>query len=543
MSKFIDIRLSTKDIELYGIAVLPDDIKTRYEQSYEKYGEDEEFFFTVYGVAVTDWALSKNAGKKVKSVSSFVTSYLSKETKRKEKGKDIVTRKKAGENVYPDGALAVDNGVEEIKNSDTPSFLNNIEKKSESEFLVSPKKVQTVDSDNDNPFPVDKDFSKESVQFSDEEDEASSDVVDVDDDKGESEGGTLEDEEPKSDAFLDLISDEDDDEVFEDEDELELQDFEKHGKKRSSLIISFIVLFSVIIIAGIAVSLSDTSIKRPVDEEPIEDFEKYNKNKVGNVESALNKGDDKKLKEQKRPLIAKKKKTKNRSSGSGKKRSGGKNKNTVKDEEILNKYSGSNAGAGVVRATRKGFKPGGSEKGGGVYIKGRSSDDGKETSKKFIHKNFKIKVKLQFSIRSTAATTVVAVVTQGNDQVPEGSKFYGNASGYVNNRTQIRFKTLLTAGQEFSVTGFAISGKDPGIPSEVTDVSNANIKAGVKQGVGNTASNILKNVTSRLSGGVADASSNTTEPVNEEYQKQEEANKMKQEYRVPAGTSFYIYLE
>lgn len=535
MKNYVDIRLSNEDIQNFDIAFLPEDIKIRYSQSFSKYGKDEEFFFTVYSVAVTDWVLSKQAGKSVKSVSSFLSSYLNKENKRREKNTDVVSRKKAGEDIFPGNG----NAAETAENTDDLDFLDNIEKKTE--FLSAKDKKENVytesDTGDDEPEePSSESFSNsENTNFLKDDRDGQPPVQDsnINDDNDEPETAST--------AFLDLISDDEPEEIYEDEKELELQDFEKHGKKRSSLIISFIVLFSVIIVAGIFVAVNGGKKKPEKIENPIEDFEEYGKNRVSNVENAMNKGEEEELKEQKKPVEEKKISTVSNSSSSGIRKSGSPNKNTVKDEEILEKYSGANAGAEVVQARRKGFKPGGSQKEGGVYIKGTKSD--KPDSQEFIHKNIKIKVKLQFSIRSTASTTVVAVVTQGTEQVPEGSKFYGNASGYANSRTQIRFSKLLSAGQEFSINGFAISGQDPGIPSEVTDVSGENIKAGVKQGIGKTAANILQNVTSRVSGGVADASSNTTDPVNAEYQQKEEANKMTQEYRVPAGTGFYIYLE
>lgn len=524
MSSYIDIRLSNEEIQNYDIAFLPEDIKNRYSDTYAKYGGDDDFFFTVYSVAVTDWVISKNKeGKKVKSISSHLSNYFSKEIKRRETGTDLLSRKKAGENIFPESAADKSAVPETIKKKEVFSeTAETSETAEEPDFLSNMGKVtETVIVGE---IPDVKPFNSVSEIKTDEK---------------------PEDTEVTSAVFLDLISDTEENEIDEDQEMLEVKDFERHGKKRHSLIISFIVLFSVIIIAAVVVSVKGGTVKKPVkNAEPIEDFEVYGKTKVDNVESAMNKNEEKELKEQKPPEepVKIQKQTVGGGATVKKSPSGGTNKNTMKDEEILEKYSGSNAGAGVVRAERRGFKAGGTQEGGGVFLQGGFDKDAKGM-KQFVHKNIKIKVQLQFSIRSTAATTVVAVVTEGTDQIPEGSKFYGSASGYVNSRTQIRFSKLLTAGEEFSVKGFAISGRDPGIPSEVTDVSGNNIKAGVKQGLVKTAGAVVDNVASKLSGGISDAATNTSDPAESEYQKELESDKMTQEYRVPAGTSFYIYLE
>ena len=179
--------------------------------------------------------------------------------------------------------------------------------------------------------------------------------------------------------------------------------------------------------------------------------------------------------------------------------------------------------------------------GGGVFVKGKKEILGKDNL--FALHDVKVKVKLDFSIRSTAQSTVVATVLEETGEIPKGAKFYGSAKSFVNKRTQLAFSKLIIGADEFSVKGFAVSGKDPGIESEVTDISGENIKSEVKQGITKTAGAVV----SRLAGSVGSTAgmtaANTVNPATAELAKQEDANKMRQEYRVPAGTSFFVYLE
>ena len=220
------------------------------------------------------------------------------------------------------------------------------------------------------------------------------------------------------------------------------------------------------------------------------------------------------------------------------------NKNEEKDREILENYAKLNDAAAYQPASagrKRRFVPGGEGKTGGVFLKGREKTGGK--GKTLNLHDIKVKVKLDFSIRSTAQSTVVATVTEETGEIPKGAKFYGSARSFVNKRTQLVFSKLVFGREEFSVKGFAVSGKDPGIESEVTDISGENVKSEVKQGAVKTAGAVL----TRLAGGVGEtvgtAAGNTVNPAAAELEKQEETNKMKQEYRVPAGTSFFIYIE
>ncbi len=220
------------------------------------------------------------------------------------------------------------------------------------------------------------------------------------------------------------------------------------------------------------------------------------------------------------------------------------NKNEEKDREILEAYAKMSdaAATGVYQTVRKRrFVPGGEATGGGVFVKGRKNEAEKENL--FALHNVKVKVKLDFSIRSTAQSTVVATVLEETGEIPKGAKFYGSAKSFVNKRTQLVFSKLIIGSDEFSVKGFAVSGKDPGIESDVTDIADENIKSEVKQGITKTAGTILTGLAGSVGSTAGATAANTVNPATAELAKQEEANKMKQEYRVPAGTSFFVYLE
>lgn len=220
------------------------------------------------------------------------------------------------------------------------------------------------------------------------------------------------------------------------------------------------------------------------------------------------------------------------------------NKNEEKDREILEAYakmSDAAAIGGTQTGRKRHFVPGGEATGGGVFVKGRKNEAKKENL--FALHDVKVKVKLDFSIRSTAQSTVVATVLEETGEIPKGAKFYGSAKSFVNKRTQLAFSKLIIGSDEFSVKGFAVSGKDPGIESEVTDIADENIKSEVKQGITKTAGTILTGLAGSVGSTAGTTAANTVNPAASEIAKQEEANKMKQEYRVPAGTSFFVYLE
>ena len=84
-----------------------------------------------------------------------------------------------------------------------------------------------------------------------------------------------------------------------------------------------------------------------------------------------------------------------------------------------------------------------------------------------------------------------------------------------------------------------MTGKDPGLPSEVTEIAGENAGSSLKAGAigvaGQVADNTLANVTQGATRGVLSEST-------KDLQKQHEEQKKQYEYFVPAGTVFTIYV-
>ena len=299
-----------------------------------------------------------------------------------------------------------------------------------------------------------------------------------------------------------------------------------------------LVLVSVLLIFTAAAFGGGKREKERPEEVKFNDFSELARGRVvGDIKSAMN---NPKSSENHVPESEEKRAKAPADAALPKKR----NKNEEKDREILEAYAKMNdaAAAGSVQAGRKRyFVPGGENQGGGVFVKGRKKEAKKENL--FALHDVKVKVKLDFSIRSTAQSTVVVTVLEETEEIPKGAKFYGSAKSFVNKRTQLSFSKLIIGADEFSVKGFAVSGKDPGIESEVTDISGENIKSEVKQGITRTAGAVVSRLAGSVGSTAGATAANTVNPAAAELAKQEEANKMKQEYRVPAGTSFFVYLE
>lgn len=531
--RYINITLSEKQIKDWDVPNTAEAVKERFKQLFEKYGEDPEFFFTTYSAAVTDWVEKKAAGKKLSSLSSHFSTYLKKGMRKKDDNKKPDQQTEAGENKP---VFSLDDLPELGENTDPFP----VDPPEEPPLMTEPEKQnpepEVFEKNNDVPFPEDPQPVQTKPDIS----------------PADSSSFTVENEESRL-SLLDEFEEEEDN----GEDFIKLEDagFEKEKRKRSTTMTVIIIAFVLLIGAGIAMSvLAKMFDEKPKEtEEPIPDYSAFKKGRVSNISNAMNKTEETEMKEQKIPEPEKKDEKKvqsggtvssvNKNSSSG----GGYSKNAEKDREILDKYAemedpANSGGPGTVSAGRQYFVPGGSQQKGGVYFKRKTAGENTGEKNLQIH-NAKIKVKLEFSIRSTAASTVVAIVKEGTDKIPAGAKFYGRATGYVNKRTQLAFSKLIIGSDEYTVKGFAISGRDPGIESEVTDISKENIDSSIKQGVVQTIANVA-NKYAGVAGGVAgDAATNTVDPASEEVKKQQEANKMTQEYRVPAGTSFFIYLE
>lgn len=313
--------------------------------------------------------------------------------------------------------------------------------------------------------------------------------------------------------------------------------FQKYSRKRKTIMLLLISMLFFLFLTGFIISEFDQKKQRYQEDNMFNDFDEFKKGKLtGGILSAMNDKINSRSDElDPKPVKSVEKK---------KEKVIKKGKNYEKDEEIIEKYaSAMDAASETPLQTgrgRRNFTPGGKGAEGGVFIKSNKSENAEKELN--IH-NVEIKAKLEYSIRSTAASTIIATVIKGTENIPAGSKFYGHASGYINKRTQISFSKLVINQETYSVKGFAVSGKDPGIESEVAEISEENTKSSIKQGVVKTVSNLAVKLAGSAGSTGGDAASNTVDPAAGEIQRQQEANKMTAEYRVPAGTAFFIYLE
>ena len=315
------------------------------------------------------------------------------------------------------------------------------------------------------------------------------------------------------------------------------------GLRRKITFFALLLLLVVVLLlfTAVAAGVGEKRVKERGNEVQFNDFSEFARGRVvGDIKSAMN------IPKSPGSHAAVTERAEEKQGGSAPKSAAPKkrNKNEEKDREILETYaklSDAAASEGTAGVRKRRFVPGGEGKGGGVFVKGRKDVPGNE--KLFALHDVKVKVKLDFSIRSTAQSTVVATVLEETGEIPKGAKFYGSAKSFVNKRTQLAFAKLIIGESEFSVKGFAVSGKDPGIESEVTDIADENIKSEVKQGFTRTAGTVITKLAGSVSGTAGATAANTVNPAAAELSKQEEANKMRQEYRVPAGTSFFVYLE
>ena len=514
----IKLDLTQEQVSAWGTPVNEEEVQNRFPELWNKYGEDPGFFFTVYSEAATDWVNKKSSGGNVKALSGHFSQYLRKRAKKAATPEKTDTPDEVPFPVEEEDLLSV------ASSSDSDNFMD-----TENGFESYVSEPLDLPSVSDEPPLVAEAVPSSPVKEQNEQADAGSRLYLLD-----------EDEEPEyePDESADLV---------------EQEGFGRHKRKRSALMTGFIVMFGLLLVAGIGMTaLAKMFDEEPVKEEkPIEDFSSLHRGRVSNISQEMNKGERTELKEQEvkthdpKPQQAKPVNAENRPRPTG---GGGYRANEKKDEEILAKYAEAvdpAAGHGVVagnpRAQRRHFTPGSTEGSrGGVFISG---DREEKTERRLNIHNTQIRVRLEYSIRSTASTTVVAIVTDDSGKIPQGAKFYGNASGHANKRTQINFNRLVIDGTEYSVKGFAIQGRDPGIESEVTDISKENIDTAVRSGITQTASNIATHYAGAVGQQTGNAAQNTIDPAAAEVQRQQEANRLTQEYRVPAGTSFFIYLE
>ena len=220
---------------------------------------------------------------------------------------------------------------------------------------------------------------------------------------------------------------------------------------------------------------------------------------------------------------------------------GGAGRNAAKDEEILKQYSeidpgaaasgSAGHGAGLAKLNALPQRQGG----GGLNIVRAQNTEKQEKASYY---NLELKAKLKFGVRSSGGNSVVATINEAKGDFPEGSIFYGEAT-FNNKRTFVRFTHAQAGERKIVLDGRAMMGKDPGLPSEVTEIAGQNAESSLKAGAigvaGQVADNTLANVTQGATRGVLTEST-------KDLQKQQEEQKKQYEYFVPAGTVFTIYV-
>ncbi len=223
--------------------------------------------------------------------------------------------------------------------------------------------------------------------------------------------------------------------------------------------------------------------------------------------------------------------------------------NYLKDKEIIEQYRAINPaaaadeegvssnGESVLRYRPRPFAAGAGQQGapGGVRVVGRGA--GEEKGSVDLH-NVSLKARLKFSIRSSASNAIVAETTQEAAGIPAGSLLYGSGS-FANKRTYVQFTKMRVGEAEYAIKGYAISGRDPGIPSEVIEIGN-NAKITFTSGVTDAAGRVLDNLAATATGG---ATSGVISGTAGEFKEKNEQERARYEYRVGAGTVFVVYIE
>lgn len=227
--------------------------------------------------------------------------------------------------------------------------------------------------------------------------------------------------------------------------------------------------------------------------------------------------------------------------GHGKIRGSGSSFNAKKDEEILRQYSEIDPAAASgesISASNKLARLNAlpqRQGGGGLNVIGSKNDE--NTAKKSYY-NLELKARLKFGVRSSGGNSVVATISEAKGDFPEETIFYGEAS-FNNKRTFVRFTHAQAGERKIMLDGRAMTGKDPGLPSEVSEIAGQNAESSLKAGAigvaGQVADNTLANVTQGVTRGVLNDST-------KDLQKQQEEQKKQYEYFVPAGTVFTIYV-
>lgn len=356
------------------------------------------------------------------------------------------------------------------------------------------------------------------------------------------------------------IEDDDNDDDFDDdkvEDSGSFAPSKAMSKSKKTMQLVAVIGGAVLLIAVMFLpSMSKKKKDKDTQEEKIVDTEQVLKDMKNYTGEDLRRQEVRKYKSTKEQLEADKenkhgkirkhpKPDRSRRSG---RRSGNKGSNYRRDKSIIDKYQqvnpehASGTAGGTASDTSGGQHPGSMMnlpqrrgKGGLNIIGGGSS---KSSDKKAGIYNLELKAFLKFGVRSTSGSQIVAILKQDKGPFRKGDLFYGTAS-FRNKRTFISFNKAVSGGNEIDLKGRALFGRDPGIPSEVTEIATGNASNSAKSAVIGVAGKVADKALSRVTAGTTDGA--LSEPTSD-LQGQHEKEKEQYEYFVPANTTFTIYV-
>lgn len=174
---------------------------------------------------------------------------------------------------------------------------------------------------------------------------------------------------------------------------------------------------------------------------------------------------------------------------------------------------------------------------GGIKMKTKKQSENREAPSAL--SNSRISVRLKFAIRSgDRSSRVIAKISGEHKSFPEGTLFYGNPI-FSNKRVYVNFTEAKIKKQIHKIEGVAITGRDPGIPATVTDISDNteyDIRTEASEITGRIADSVVSNLTKGTTKGSVKSSTDN-------YRKTEQAKKKKVEYHVQAGMPFYVYIK
>ena len=445
---------------------------------------------------------------------------------------------------------------------DNEDLLKELDEISEDESGVSGESFSPPEDDIDNDLDIDSDESLENIQnpFKVQSVRNNEDPFPTETPPFHTENNinlSNENESQSADNTPDDLVDDIEIEDEEDEDESDSESFapskaltkSKKTMKGVLIIAGVVLVLVVLIVPQLKRNKKKKEEKKDVvdTEQILRDMKNYSGRDLSKLEQR-----------KKKPGIKETPIHQNSNSGITRKKTSGiprkghrpRGSNYRRDKSIIDKYQQVNpehaSGGGTVSGTASSGSQGSTSgdmmnlperrgKGGLNIIGGGTA---KNKDKKAGIYNLELKAFLKFGVRSTSGSQIVAVLKEDKGPFRKGDLFYGSAS-FKNKRTFISFEKAVSGGNEMDLKGRALFGRDPGIPSEVTEIATGNASSSGKSAVigvvGKVADKALSNVTQGATDGAL------SEPTSD-LQGQHEEEKEQYEYFVPANTVFTIYV-